>query len=78
MFGVSGESEIEEKIREMEATEEGLVVYDVDVLDYQTILVSLKNCNAVFCCLDNPEGYDVSDFIKIIYCIMCSCVDSWF
>ncbi|KAF8053373.1 hypothetical protein N665_1424s0014 [Sinapis alba] len=54
----NGESEIEEKIREMEATEEKLVVYDVDVLDYQSILVSLKTCNAVFCCLDSPEGYD--------------------
>ncbi|XP_024005892.1 cinnamoyl-CoA reductase-like SNL6 isoform X2 [Eutrema salsugineum] len=42
----------------MEATEERLVVYDVDVLDYQSILVSLKTCNAVFCCLDSPEGYD--------------------
>ncbi|VVB10970.1 unnamed protein product [Arabis nemorensis] len=54
----NGESEIEKKIREMEATEARLVVYDVDVLDYQTIVVSLKNCNAVFCCLDSPEGYD--------------------
>ncbi|KAH0871447.1 hypothetical protein HID58_078469 [Brassica napus] len=54
----NGDSEIEETIREMEATEERLVVYDVDVLDYQSILVSLKTCNAVFCCLDSPEGYD--------------------
>ncbi|KAG2241730.1 hypothetical protein Bca4012_080660 [Brassica carinata] len=54
----NGESEIEETIREMEASEERLVVYDVDVLDYQSILVSLKTCNAVFCCLDSPEGYD--------------------
>lgn len=60
MFGNLGESEIEKKIREMEATEERLVVYDVDVLDYQSILVSLKTCYAVFCCLDSPEGYDVS------------------
>jgi GDP-D-mannose dehydratase len=57
----NGESEIEEMIREMETTEERLVVYDVDVLDYQSILVSLKTCNVVFCCLDSPEGYDVSD-----------------
>lgn len=42
----------------MEATEERLVVYDVDVLDYQSILVSLKTSNAVFCLLDSPEGYD--------------------
>ncbi|KAF3487061.1 hypothetical protein F2Q69_00057728 [Brassica cretica] len=55
----NGDSEIEETIREMEATEERLVVYDVDVLDYQSILVSLKTCNAVFCCLDSPEGYDL-------------------
>ncbi|CAF1929506.1 unnamed protein product [Brassica oleracea] len=53
-----GDSEIEETIREMEATEERLVVYDVDVLDYQSILVSLKTSNAVFCLLDSPEGYD--------------------
>ncbi|CAH8355695.1 unnamed protein product [Eruca vesicaria subsp. sativa] len=54
----NGDSEIEETIREMEAKEERLVVYDVDVLDYQSILVSLKTCKAVFCCLDSPEGYD--------------------
>ncbi|XP_010417131.1 PREDICTED: cinnamoyl-CoA reductase-like SNL6 [Camelina sativa] len=54
----NGESMLEEKIRDMEAKEERLEVYDVDVLDYQTILVALNNCNAVFCCLDNPEGYD--------------------
>ena len=48
----------------MEATEERLVVYDVDVLDYQSILVSLKTSNAVFCLLESPEGYDVSDFIN--------------
>lgn len=51
----------------MEATEERLMVYDVDVLDYQSILVSLNNCNVVFCCLDNPEGYDVSFFIIITH-----------
>lgn len=57
---VTGESILEEKIRNMQATEERLVVYDVDVLDYPSILASLNNCNAVFCCLDNPEAYDVS------------------
>lgn len=57
---VLGESMLEKNIRNMQATEERLVVYDVDVLDYQSILVSLNNCNVVFCCLDNPEGYDVS------------------
>ncbi|KAH0879269.1 hypothetical protein HID58_066663 [Brassica napus] len=56
-----GDSEIEETIREMEATEERLVVYDVDVLDYQSILVSLKTSNAVFCLLDSPEGYDFAE-----------------
>ncbi|KAF2558181.1 hypothetical protein F2Q68_00015914 [Brassica cretica] len=45
----------------MEATEERLVVYDVDVLDYQSILVSLKTSNAVFCLLDSPEGYDFAE-----------------
>ncbi|KAG7567473.1 NAD(P)-binding domain superfamily [Arabidopsis thaliana x Arabidopsis arenosa] len=52
------DSVLEEEIRDMEAKEERLEVYDVDVLDYQSILISLNNCNAVFCCLDNPEGYD--------------------
>lgn len=57
---ILGDSVLEEEIRDMEAKEERLEVYDVDVLDYQSILISLNNCNAVFCCLDNPEGYDVS------------------
>ncbi|CAN8284065.1 unnamed protein product [Cochlearia groenlandica] len=54
----NGESVIEEKIRNMQETEEKLTVYDVDVLDYQSILLSLNNCKAMFCCLDNPEGYN--------------------
>ncbi|XP_010526323.1 PREDICTED: cinnamoyl-CoA reductase-like SNL6 [Tarenaya hassleriana] len=54
-----GESEMEKKIKEMmEMEEERLVVYDVDTLDYQSILSSLKGCNLVFCCLDSPSGYD--------------------
>ena len=58
---------LEEKIRDMEANEERLEVYDVDVLDYQSILISLNNCNAVFCCLDNPEGYDVSILVFLTH-----------
>ncbi|XP_010525771.1 PREDICTED: cinnamoyl-CoA reductase-like SNL6 [Tarenaya hassleriana] len=54
----NGESEIEKKIKDMEVAEERLDVYYVDVLDYQSILMSLKGCNVVFCCLDNPSGYD--------------------
>lgn len=44
----------------MEKVEEGLVVFDVDVLDYHSILVALKGCTAMFCCLDSPDGYEVS------------------
>ncbi|XP_022730082.1 cinnamoyl-CoA reductase-like SNL6 [Durio zibethinus] len=52
------ETEIEKKIKEMERVEERLSVLTVDILDYQTILVALKGCSALFCCLDCPDGYD--------------------
>ncbi|KAF2310358.1 hypothetical protein GH714_007971 [Hevea brasiliensis] len=60
----NGETEIEKKIRDMEKEEERLVVFDVDVLDYQSILFALKGCSALFCCLDSPDGYEdgVVDF----------------
>ncbi|CAN1166888.1 Cinnamoyl-CoA reductase-like SNL6 [Linum perenne] len=54
-------TEIEKKIREMaedESEEKKLVLFDVDVLEYQSILVALKGCSAVFCCLDFHDGYD--------------------
>ncbi|KAJ4958690.1 hypothetical protein NE237_025801 [Protea cynaroides] len=54
----NGETEIVRKIREMERVEERLVVFTVDVLDYHSILVALKGCSALFCSLDNPDGYD--------------------
>ncbi|CAK7338108.1 unnamed protein product [Dovyalis caffra] len=54
----SGETEIEKKIREMEREEERLVVFEVDVLDYHSILIALKGCSATFCCLDCTDGYD--------------------
>ncbi|KAB2600325.1 cinnamoyl-CoA reductase 2-like [Pyrus ussuriensis x Pyrus communis] len=54
----NGETEIQKRIREMEKVEEGLVVFDVDVLDYHSILVALKGCTAMFCCLDSPDGYE--------------------
>lgn len=48
------------KIKEMERVEERLSVFSVDTLDYHSILVALKGCSALFCCLDCPDGYDVS------------------
>ncbi|GLU10317.1 hypothetical protein SLE2022_271330 [Rubroshorea leprosula] len=54
-----GESEVEEKIKEMETTVEGkLVAFTVDILDYHSILVALRGCSALFCCLDSSDGYD--------------------
>ncbi|GAY48496.1 hypothetical protein CUMW_112080 [Citrus unshiu] len=54
----NGEKAIEKQIKEMEKVEEKLVLFNVDVLDYQSILVALKDCCALFCCLDSPDGYD--------------------
>lgn len=54
----SGEKEIEKQIKETEKVEEKLVLFNVDVLDYQSILAALKDCCALFCCLDSPDGYD--------------------
>ncbi|GKV18146.1 hypothetical protein SLEP1_g28568 [Rubroshorea leprosula] len=54
-----GESEVEKKIKEMETTVEGkLVAFTVDILDYHSILVALRGCSALFCCLDSSDGYD--------------------
>ncbi|KAL7228072.1 hypothetical protein ACSBR1_022863 [Camellia fascicularis] len=55
-----GETELVKLIGEMERVEEKLVVFTVDVLDYHSILEALKGCNALFCCSDSPQGYDVS------------------
>ncbi|XVF73828.1 hypothetical protein PTKIN_Ptkin13bG0013100 [Pterospermum kingtungense] len=52
------EIEIEKKIKEMERVEDRLAVFSVDVLDYHSILVALKGCSALFCCLNSPDGYD--------------------
>ncbi|KAJ6914264.1 hypothetical protein NC651_016504 [Populus alba x Populus x berolinensis] len=51
-------SEIEKEIRSMGREEERLVVFEVDVLDYHSILIALKGCSAMFCCLDSRDGYD--------------------
>ena len=60
VFGsVAGETEIMEKLRDMEKVEERLTVFSVDILDYHTILLALKGCSALFCCLDSPDAYDV-------------------
>ncbi|GLT49609.1 hypothetical protein SLA2020_231560 [Shorea laevis] len=54
-----GESEVEKKIKEMETDVEGkLGVFTVDILDYHSILVALKGCSALFCCLDSSDEYD--------------------
>ncbi|BFG14728.1 hypothetical protein CerSpe_010020 [Prunus speciosa] len=54
----NGETEIQKRIREMEKVEERLEVFVVDVLDYHSILLALKGCSAMFCCLDSSDGYD--------------------
>jgi hypothetical protein len=59
---LAGETEIQKKIRNMERVE----VFSVDVLDYHSILVALKGCSALFCCLDgSSDGYDVNIYIYI-------------
>lgn len=68
--GDQSQTEIEKKIREMEKMEERLVVFSVDVLDYRSILVALKGCSALFCCLDSSDGYDVSVFIVVPFQIV--------
>jgi len=55
----SGETETEKEIRGLGREEERLVVFEVDVLDYHSILIALKGCSAMFCCLDSRDGYDV-------------------
>lgn len=45
----------------MEKVEERLVVFTVDVLDYRSITVALKGCCALFCCLDDSDGYGYDD-----------------
>lgn len=55
---LAGEREIVEKIRDMEVVEDRLVVHSVEVLEYRSILESLKGCAAVFCCLDSSDGYN--------------------
>ncbi|KAL9271451.1 Cinnamoyl-CoA reductase-like SNL6-like protein [Drosera capensis] len=53
-----GEKEILKEIREMEKVEERLEVFEVDVLDYHSILDAIKGCSGLFCSLDSTEGYD--------------------
>ncbi|KAL9362682.1 hypothetical protein Peur_045467 [Populus x canadensis] len=54
----NGETETEKEIRGLGREEERLVVFEVDVLDYHSILIALKGCSAMFCCLDSRDGYD--------------------
>ncbi|XP_022931207.1 cinnamoyl-CoA reductase-like SNL6 isoform X2 [Cucurbita moschata] len=54
----TGNPEIEKTIREMGKVENGLVVLPVDIMDYQSILVALKGCSGLFCCMDTPHVYD--------------------
>ena len=43
----------------------GLVVFPVDIMDYHSVLVALKGCSGLFCCMDTPHVYDVSPQRKI-------------
>ncbi|XAR66706.1 hypothetical protein NMG60_11013020 [Bertholletia excelsa] len=52
------ETEIVKKIKDMERTEERLIVFNADMLDYRSILEALRGCSALFCCLDCQDGYD--------------------
>ncbi|KAJ0030148.1 hypothetical protein Pint_14296 [Pistacia integerrima] len=54
----NGEKEIQNEIKEMEKVNEKLFLFEVDVLDYHSILVALKDCCALFCSLDGPDEYD--------------------
>lgn len=56
------------KIMDLEKTEERLLTFTVDVLDYHSILEALKGCCALVCCLDNADIYDVSSF----YFLLCT------
>ncbi|XP_058113944.1 cinnamoyl-CoA reductase-like SNL6 [Magnolia sinica] len=54
----NGKGEVVRRIEEMSGLDERLVVFGVDFLDYHSILVALKSCCALFCCLDSSDGYD--------------------
>ncbi|KAG6589749.1 Cinnamoyl-CoA reductase-like SNL6, partial [Cucurbita argyrosperma subsp. sororia] len=54
----TGNPEMEKTIREMGEVENGLVVFPVDIMDYHSILVALKGCSGLFCCMDTPHVYD--------------------
>lgn len=54
----TGKPEIEKTIREMCKVENGLMVFSVDIMDYQSILVALKGCSGLFCCMDTHHVYD--------------------
>ncbi|XP_023515814.1 cinnamoyl-CoA reductase-like SNL6 [Cucurbita pepo subsp. pepo] len=54
----TGNPEIEKTIREMGEVVKGLVVFPVDIMDYHSVLVALKGCSGLFCCMDTPHVYD--------------------
>lgn len=69
------------KIKDLERTEkERVVVYSVDVLNYRSIVDALKGCCGLFCCLDSPDGYDVSLFSLsyYYYFLMYTVLVPWF
>ncbi|CAI9098605.1 OLC1v1035284C1 [Oldenlandia corymbosa var. corymbosa] len=53
----NGEGIIRKKIMDLAQTDDRLQTFRVDVLDYQSIVEASKGCCALFCCLDNPDGY---------------------
>ncbi|PIN02603.1 Flavonol reductase/cinnamoyl-CoA reductase [Handroanthus impetiginosus] len=54
----NGEKEMMKKITSLERTQKGLMIFMVDILDYNSILEALKGCCGLFCCLDSPDKYD--------------------
>ncbi|KAM7472871.1 hypothetical protein LguiA_011054 [Lonicera macranthoides] len=62
----NGETEIVKKIIELEKTYENrLSIFSVDMLDYHSILESMKGCVALFCCLDSSDGYEDENMVEL-------------
>ncbi|GAB2291523.1 hypothetical protein Dimus_025776 [Dionaea muscipula] len=76
-----GEKEILKEIREMEKVEEGLQVFEVDVLDYHSILAAIKGCSGLFCSLDSSsQGYDdtgVESEVRGVINVMEACAQTF-
>ncbi|GAB2267479.1 hypothetical protein Dimus_002462 [Dionaea muscipula] len=77
----AGEKEIVKQIRAMDEVEESLVVFEVDVLDYHSILSAIKGCSGLFCSLDSSQGYEydhhVDDNIRGVINVMEACAQTF-